>query len=157
MKAGALQELADIDAMGGAVAAIGYMKSRLVDSNADRLARIESGETVVVGVNRFTTTEPSPLTTGDSLIMQSDPRAEADQCARLTQWRAQRDSDAVSKAIAALRQAAETGANIMPASIACAKAGVTTGEWGAAMRGLYGEYRAPDRRVEEPVEPHRRP
>ena len=143
LKAGALQELADIDAMGGAVAAIGYMKSRLVDSNADRLARIESGETVVVGVNRFTTTEPSPLTTGDSLIMQSDPRAEADQGARLTQWRTQRDSDTVSKALAALRQAAQTGANIMPASIACAKAGVTTGEWAAAMRGLYGEYRAP--------------
>jgi (2R)-ethylmalonyl-CoA mutase len=75
--------------------------------------------------------------------MQSDPRAEADQCARLTQWRTQRDSDTVSKALAALRQAAQTGANIMPASIACAKAGVTTGEWAAAMRGLYGEYRAP--------------
>ena len=143
LKTGALQELAHIDAMGGAVAAIAYMKSRLVEANSDRLARIESGETTVVGVNRFTTSEPSPLTTGDSLIMQSDPRAEADQIARLTQWRSQRDSARVTTALAALRHAAQTGENIMPASIACARAGVTTGEWGAAMRSLYGEYRAP--------------
>ncbi len=143
LKAQALEELAHIDAMGGAVAAIAYMKSRLVDSNADRLARIESGATTVVGVNRFTTTEPSPLTTGDGLIMQADPKAEADQCARLALWRSQRDPAKVGAALAALRQAAETGANIMPASIQCAKAGVTTGEWGAAMRALYGEYRAP--------------
>ncbi len=143
LKAEALQELADIDAMGGAVAAIGYMKSRLVESNADRLARIESGATTVVGVNRFTTSEPSPLTTGDSLIMQSDPQAEADQCTRLTAWRAARNSDAVTKALAALRQAAQKDQNIMPASIACAKAGVTTGEWALAMRALFGEYRAP--------------
>ncbi|MBA3911464.1 MAG: protein meaA [Rhodobacter sp.] len=143
LKAGALEELAHIDAMGGAVAAIAYMKSRLVDSNADRIARIESGETTVVGVNCFTTSEPSPLTTGDGLIMQADPLAEADQIARLTQWRASRDADAVTASLAALRQAAQTGANIMPASIRCAKAGVTTGEWGAAMRALYGEYRAP--------------
>jgi ethylmalonyl-CoA mutase len=143
LKQGALQELAHIDAMGGAVAAIGYMKSRLVEANSDRLAKIESGETTVVGVNRFTTTEPSPLTTGDSLIMPSDPAAEADQIARLTRWRAQRDPVSVANAIAALRQAAQSGANIMLASIQCAKAGVTTGEWGAAMRTLYGEYRAP--------------
>jgi ethylmalonyl-CoA mutase len=143
LKAQALEELAHIDAMGGAVAAIAYMKSRLVESNADRIARIESGATTVVGVNRFTTTEPSPLTTGDGLIMQSDPKAEADQCARLAQWRSQRDATKVAQALAALRQAATTGANIMPPSIQCAKAGVTTGEWGAAMRALYGEYRAP--------------
>jgi (2R)-ethylmalonyl-CoA mutase len=143
LKAGALEELAQIDAMGGAVAAIAYMKSRLVEANADRLARIETGETTVVGVNRFTTTEPSPLTTGDGLIMQADPKAEADQCARLTQWRAARDPDKVTRTLAALRQAAQTGENIMPASIACAKAGVTTGEWAGAMRALYGEYRAP--------------
>jgi ethylmalonyl-CoA mutase len=139
----AREELAHIDAMGGAVAAIAYMKSRLVEANADRLARIESGETTVVGVNRFTASEPSPLTTGDSLIMQADPLAEADQCARLIQWRATRDAARVAEVLAALRQAAQSGANIMPASIACAKAGVTTGEWGAAMRALYGEYRAP--------------
>ncbi len=143
LKAQAREELAHIDAMGGAVAAIAYMKSRLVDSNADRIARIESGQTTVVGVNRFTTTEPSPLTTGDGLIMQSDPKAEADQCARLAQWRSQRDATHVAQALTALRHAAKTGANIMPPSIQCAKAGVTTGEWGAAMRALYGEYRAP--------------
>ncbi len=143
LKRGALDELAQIDAMGGAVAAIGYMKSRLVEANAERLSRIESGETTVVGVNRFTTTEPSPLTTGDSLIMQSDPKAEADQCTRLTQWRITRNAAKTQAAIAALRQAAQAGENIMPASIQCAKAGVTTGEWAAAMRALYGEYRAP--------------
>ena len=143
LKAGALEELGRIDAMGGAVAAIGYMKSRLVEANADRLARIESGDTTVVGVNRFTSSEPSPLTTGDSLTMQADPTAEADQCARLARWRATRDAGAVKAALARLATAARTDENIMPASIACAKAGVTTGEWGGAMRALYGEYRAP--------------
>ncbi len=143
LQSSALAELAHIDAMGGAVAAIAYMKSRLVEANADRLAKIESGATTVVGVNRFTTTEPSPLTTGDGLIMQADPRAEADQCTRLAEWRATRDRVKVTEALAALTQAAQSGANIMPASIICAKAGVTTGEWGGAMRALYGEYRAP--------------
>ncbi|CAN1571680.1 Sbm Methylmalonyl-CoA mutase, N-terminal domain/subunit [Paracoccaceae bacterium] len=143
LKSGALEELAHIDAMGGAVAAISYMKSRLVEANADRLARIETGETTVVGVNRFTTSEPSPLTTGDRLIMQADPLAEADQCARLAAWRVERDAARVTAALAALRQAAKDGSNIMPVSIQCAKAGVTTGEWAAAMRSLYGEYRAP--------------
>ena len=143
LKAGALEELAHIDAMGGAVAAIAYMKSRLVESNAERLAKIESGATTVVGVNRFTTTEPSPLATGEGAIMQADPKAEADQCARLAQWRSTRDSAKVATALAALHEAALRNTNIMPASIACAKAGVTTGEWGGAMRSLYGEYRAP--------------
>jgi ethylmalonyl-CoA mutase len=143
LKAGALEELAHIDAMGGAVAAIAYMKSRLVEANAERLARIESGETTVVGVNRFTTSEISPLATGEGAIMQADPMAEADQCSRLAAWRAGRDPAAVTEALAALRQAAKDGTNIMPASILCAKAGVTTGEWGGAMRALYGEYRAP--------------
>ena len=143
LKSGALEELAHIDAMGGAVAAISYMKSRLVEANADRLARIETGETTVVGVNRFTTSEPSPLTTGDRLIMQADPLAEADQCARLAAWRAERDAARVTAALAAVRQAAKDGSNIRPVSIQCAKAGDTTGEWAAAMRSLYGEYRAP--------------
>ncbi|MDP3261835.1 MAG: methylmalonyl-CoA mutase family protein [Tabrizicola sp.] len=143
LKDGARDELARIDAMGGAVAAIDHMKSRLVEANADRIARIESGETTVVGVNRFTTTEPSPLTTGDGLIMQADPEAEADQIARLQAWRAARDSAAVAKALTALRQAAATAQNIMPASIAAAKAGVTTGEWAAVIRAAFGEYRAP--------------
>jgi (2R)-ethylmalonyl-CoA mutase len=143
LKQGALEELAHIDAMGGAVAAIAYMKGRLVEANAERLARIESGATTVVGVNKFTTTEPSPLATGEGAIMQADPKAEADQCARLAAWRSQRDPDAVAKALVALQKAAQSGENIMPASILCAKAGVTTGEWGGAMRSLYGEYRAP--------------
>ena len=143
LKDGARAELAQIDAMGGAVAAIDYMKGRLVDSNADRIARIESKETTVVGVNRFTTTEASPLTTGDGSIMQADPKAEADQIARLQAWRAARDDAAVKSALAALRQAAEQGDNIMPPSIAAAKAGVTTGEWAAVIRAAFGEYRAP--------------
>ena len=143
LKDGARAELAQIDAMGGAVAAIDYMKSRLVEANADRIARIEAGETTVVGVNRFTTTEPSPLTTGEGSIMQADPAAEADQIARLRQWRADRDDAAFKAALAALRQAAESGKNIMPPSIAAAKAGATTGEWAAVIRAAFGEYRAP--------------
>ena len=143
LKDGARAELAQIDAMGGAVAAIDYMKSRLVEANAERLAKIETKETTVVGVNRFTTTEPSPLTTGDGSIMEADPEAEADQIARLTAWRATRDAAAVKAALAALAEACAMGSNVMPASIACAKAGVTTGEWGAVVRRAFGEYRAP--------------
>ena len=143
LKANARDELAHIDAMGGAVAAIGYMKSRLVEANADRIGRIEAGQTTVVGVNRFTTTEPSPLTTGDGLVMQADPQAEADQIARLETWRGARRSAAIEAALAALRSAAQGRANIMPASIAAAKAGVTTGEWAAVIRETFGEYRAP--------------
>ena len=143
LKDGARAELALIDQMGGAVAAIAYMKGRLVEANADRIARIESKETTVVGVNRYTTTEPSPLTTGDGSIMMADPAAEADQIARLTAWRVARDEQAVTNALAALRHAAQTGANIMPASITAARAGVTTGEWGGVIRAAFGQYRAP--------------
>jgi (2R)-ethylmalonyl-CoA mutase len=143
LKDGARAELAQIDAMGGAVAAIDYMKGRLVEANSERLARIESKETTVVGVNRFTTSEPSPLTTGDGSIMMADPQAEADQIARLHAWRGARSSAAVEAALAALRSDAQSGANIMPASIAAARAGVTTGEWGAVIRAAFGEYRAP--------------
>ena len=143
LKQGARAELAQIDAMGGAVAAIDYMKGRLVEANAERIGRIETRETVVVGVNRWTEAAPSPLTSGDGSIMQADPAAEADQIARLTAWRAARDPAAVARALDALRQAAATGANVMPASIAAAKAGVTTGEWGAMVRQAFGEYRAP--------------
>lgn len=143
LKEGARAELAQIDAMGGAVAAIDYMKSRLVEANADRISRIETNETTVVGVNRFTTTEPSPLTTGDGSIMAADPAAEADQIARLQAWRAGRDAQAVTAALSALAQACKDGTNVMPASIACARAGVTTGEWGAVVRTAFGEYRAP--------------
>ncbi|MCR8725937.1 protein meaA [Frigidibacter sp. ROC022] len=143
LKEGARAELAQIDAMGGAVAAIEHMKSRLVESNAARIASIESGATTVVGVNRWQEAEPSPLTTGDGAIMQADPAAEADQIARLTEWRSGRDPQAVAAALATLRDAAASGANIMPPSIAAARAGVTTGEWGAVIRAAFGEYRAP--------------
>ncbi len=143
LKDGARQELAQIDAMGGAVAAIEYMKSRLVEANADRISRIESKETTVVGVNRWVETTPSPLTAGDGSVMAADPKAEADQIARLTQWRSARDAAKVGSALTALRQACATNTNIMPASIACARAGATTGEWGATIRAAFGEYRAP--------------
>ena len=143
LKEGARAELAQIDAMGGAVAAIDYMKGRLVEANAERIGKIETKETVVVGVNRWTEAAPSPLTAGEGAIMVVDAAAEADQIARLQQWRAGRDETRVQSALAALRQAAASGANIMPASIAAAKAGCTTGEWGAMVRGAFGEYRAP--------------
>ncbi len=143
LKAGARAELANIDAMGGAVEAIDYMKARLVESNADRLNRIEKGETVVVGVNRFTTTEPSPLTAGEGGILVVDPAVEEDQIARLNDWRTARDAEAVQAALAALREAARKGANIMGPSIAAAKAGVTTGEWAEEMRRVHGTYRGP--------------
>ena len=143
LRTGARDELARIDAMGGAIEAIGYMKGALVTANAARLGRIESGETVVVGVNRYVEAEPSPLATGDGGVMSADPAAEAAQIAGLAAWRADRDPAAVSAALDALRAAARDGSNIMPPSIAAAKAGVTTGEWGAAMREIFGEYRAP--------------
>ncbi len=143
LKEGARAELALIDGMGGAVQAIEYMKGRLVEANSERITRIEDGETVVVGVNRFTTTEPSPLTTGEDSIMTVDAAVEADQIDRLQAWRAARDEAAVQDALADLRAAAASGANIMPPSIAAAKAGATTGEWGAVVRAAFGEYRAP--------------
>ncbi len=143
LKAGARAELAQIDAMGGAVAAIDYMKSRLVNSNAERIARIESRETTVVGVNRWTEAAPSPLTAGDGSIMQADPKAEQDQIDLLQSWRATRDEPRVQAALTQLRADAAAGVNIMPASLACARAGATTGEWGTMVRTAFGEYRAP--------------
>ena len=143
LKDGARAELANLDSMGGAISSIEYMKSRLVDSNAERLNRIEAGETTVVGVNKFTTTEPSPLTTGDGGIMVVDPAVEQEQIDRLNDWRAQRDEAAVTKALAALRDAARSGANVMEPSIAAAKAGATTGEWAEQMRQVHGTYRGP--------------
>nr|WP_323776615.1 protein meaA [Amylibacter sp.] len=143
LKQGARDELAQIDGMGGAVAAIEYMKGRLVDSNSARLGRIETGETTVIGVNKFTTGAESPLTAGDGAIMVVDKAAEADQIQRLNDWRASRDEGAVQAALSDLRQAAKDGTNVMPASIAAAKAGATTGEWGTAIRAVFGEYRAP--------------
>ena len=143
LKEGARAELALLDNMGGAIDAIDYMKSRLVESNSDRLGRIEAGETVVVGVNKWQQGEPSPLMTGDGGIMVVDPAVEADQIARLNDWRAARDDAAVKQALADLRKAAAEGLNVMPASVAAAKAGVTTGEWAAQMRAVHGEYRGP--------------
>ena len=143
LKDEARHELASLDALGGAIEAIGYMKSRLVESNTQRLNKIASKETTVVGVNKFTTGEPSPLTAGDGGIMTVDPAVEQDQVDRLNAWRSARDDASVATALRSLRAAARAGENIMPASIAAAKAGVTTGEWAAQMRLIYGEYRGP--------------
>jgi (2R)-ethylmalonyl-CoA mutase len=143
LKDGARHELANLDGMGGAIKSIEYMKSRLVDSNAERLNKIERNETVVVGVNKFRNGEPSPLTAGEGGIMVVDPAVEQDQINRLAAWRENRDQSAVDAALTMLRNAAKNGDNIMPASIAAAKAGVTTGEWAAQMRAVFGEYRGP--------------
>jgi (2R)-ethylmalonyl-CoA mutase len=143
LKNGARAELARIDEMGGAVAGIDYMKSTLVQSNTARLGRIEAGETTVVGVNKFIEGEPSPLVDEQGGIMVVDPAVEQDQITRLTAWKEARDERAVEAALAAVEAAARDGSNIMPPSVAAAKVGVTTGEWGAAMRKVFGEYRAP--------------
>jgi (2R)-ethylmalonyl-CoA mutase len=143
LKDGARAELANLDAMGGAIAAIDYMKGRLVEANADRVNAIERGETVVVGVNKYTQSEPSPLMGEDGGIMVVDPAVEEDQIARLRAWREARDEDAVQAALVELRAAAKEGRNIMHASIAAAKAGATTGEWAGEMRLAHGEYRGP--------------
>ena len=145
LKTEAREELKRIEDMGGAVAAVetGYMKQRLVESNTARLEAIERGEQVVVGVNKYLETEPSPLTGGIASIMTVSEEAEHGQIERLKAWRAQRDNGQVAEALAALKRAATEGSNIMPPSIACAKAGVTTGEWGWTLREAFGEYRAP--------------
>ena len=143
LKDGALAELALIDSMGGAVEAIEYMKSRLVESNAARISQIESGEMTVVGVNAYQTGEPSPLTTGKDAVMNVDPATEVEQIEHLHNWRANRNQEAAQTSLNALRKAALDGSNIMPPSIAAAKAGVTTGEWGDIVRQAFGQYRGP--------------
>lgn len=145
LKEQAREELSRIDAMGGAIAAVesSYMKQRLVESNTRRLKAIESGDMTVVGVNAFTEAEPSPLTTGEGSIMTVDERFEKAQIEALNAWRQNRDAAAVDKALAELASAAREDRNIMEPSIACAHAGVTTGEWAQALREIYGEYRAP--------------
>ena len=145
LKEETLAEMARIDEMGGAVAAIesAYMKQRLVESNLKRLSAIESGEQTVVGVNAFTEAEASPLSTGAGSIMTVDAGVESGQIARLNAWRAARDAAAVKKALAELASAAKEDRNVMPASIACAQVGVTTGEWTDTLRAVFGEYRAP--------------
>jgi (2R)-ethylmalonyl-CoA mutase len=145
LKREAKEELARIEQMGGAVAAVesSYMKSKLVESNTARLESIERGEQIVVGVNKFIEAEPSPLSTGEGAILTVPHEVEAEQIERLNAWRATRDANAVAVALKELRAAAAEGRNVMPPSIAAAKAGVTTGEWGAALREAFGEYRAP--------------
>jgi (2R)-ethylmalonyl-CoA mutase len=145
LKDEARAELAKIEAMGGAVAAVeaSYMKQRLVESNLRRIAAIEAGEQMVVGVNAFTDAEPSPLSTGAGAILTVDASVEREQIEALQAWRARRDNAVATAALDALRSAAKEGRNIMEPSIACAHAAVTTGEWGQALREIYGEYRAP--------------
>jgi (2R)-ethylmalonyl-CoA mutase len=135
-------ELDDVLAAGGAFEAIDELKARLVRSQAERTQRIETGDLKVVGVNCFTETEPSPLTTEES-IMKVDPAVEAEMKADVAEWRAARDNDAVRKALDELRRVAATDENLMPATIALAHAGGTTGEWAGALREAFGEYRAP--------------
>jgi len=145
LKQQARAEIAQIDAMGGAVAAIetGYMKSRLVESNTQRLESIESGEQVVIGVNRYLDSEPSPLLAGNDAIQLVPEHVEQDQIKRLQDWRTARDQTAVASALEGLRKAALSGSSMMEPSILAAKAGVTTGEWGEILRQSFGEYRAP--------------
>jgi (2R)-ethylmalonyl-CoA mutase len=145
LKEAAKEELAQIEKMDGVVVAVeqGYLKQQLVESNSRRVEAIERGEQIVVGVNRFVETEASPLADAAEAVVTVSPEAESGQIERLAAWRDARDAKAVAAALEALRKAAKTGGNIMPPSIACAKAGVTTGEWGFALRAAFGEYRAP--------------
>ncbi|MFY9915684.1 MAG: protein meaA [Nocardioidaceae bacterium] len=146
MVADAQVEIDRIQAMGGAVAAIesGYMKHELVASHARRRARIEAGEDQVIGVNAFVETEPSPLTADlDTVIQAAEPEAEAAAVASTVEWRAERDEAGAQQAIERLRAEAKTTANLMPATLTAARAGVTTGEWAGALRDVFGEYRAP--------------
>jgi ethylmalonyl-CoA mutase len=142
---GARAEIAHVTELGGAVEAVDYMKGALVQSHRERWSRIESGEQTVVGMNRFDTTEPSPLTAeNDGGILVVDPAVEAERRAAVAEWRAQRDDQAVTDALARLAQAAgDPSENIMPATIAAARAGATTGEWARTLREVFGEYRAP--------------
>jgi len=145
LKAAALEELAKIDDMGGALAAVetGYMKQALVENGARRIEAIERGEQVVVGVNKFTNSEPSPLSAGDGAVVTVPDSVEIEAVARLKAWRSDRDAKAAAAALAELAASARENRNVMPASIACAKAGVTTGEWAQTLREIFGEYRAP--------------
>jgi (2R)-ethylmalonyl-CoA mutase len=142
---GAREEIDRVAELGGAVEAVDYMKSGLVESHRERWRRIESGELTVVGMNRFQETEPSPLTAAeDGGILVVDPAVERERREALEAWRAQRDDEAVRAALDELARVAQDDAeNIMPASIAAARAGVTTGEWAQTLRDVFGEYRAP--------------
>jgi (2R)-ethylmalonyl-CoA mutase len=141
---GARAELGKVQELGGAIAAVesGYLKSALVGSLVEHRRRIESGESVVVGVNRFQETEPSPLT-GAGAIEQVDPAVEKHAAEAVREWRAARDPSAVTEALARLKKAATTQENLMPSTLDCVSAGVTTGEWAGVLREVFGEYRAP--------------
>jgi (2R)-ethylmalonyl-CoA mutase len=144
--ADARAEIDRIQAMGGAVAAVesGYMKQELVSAHAARRARIENGEDIVVGVNKFETTEPSPLTADlDAAIQTADPEAERQALASVEAWKAERDEERVQAALEALAEDAKTGTNLMAATLEAARAGATTGEWAGTLRAVFGEYRAP--------------
>jgi (2R)-ethylmalonyl-CoA mutase len=145
LKAKARTELATIDAMGGAIQAVenGFMKRALVESNARRIRGIEKGSQVVVGVNRWGESEPSPLTAGEGTVLTVPEQIEIEAIARIRDWRSKRDAKAADAALDGLASAAKEGRNIMELSIACAKAGVTTGEWGETLREIFGQYRAP--------------
>jgi (2R)-ethylmalonyl-CoA mutase len=137
-------EVDKVQGMGGAIEAVDYMKTALVGSHAERRRRIEEGRDVVVGVNRFTTTEPNPLLADiDGAIMTVDPEVEGHAIEAIREWRAARDATAVDDSLVALRDAAKTDGNLMAATLVCARAGVTTGEWAGALREVFGEYRAP--------------
>ncbi|MET0839431.1 MAG: methylmalonyl-CoA mutase family protein, partial [Marmoricola sp.] len=139
-------EMDRVQAMGGAIQAVesGYMKQQLVSSHAARRAAIENGQDIVVGVNRFETTEPSPLTADlDTAIQAADPEAERSAIAALEEWRGRRDQTEVDRALEALTAAAKTDTNLMEATLVAARAGATTGEWAGALREVFGEFRAP--------------
>jgi ethylmalonyl-CoA mutase len=141
---GARAEMAIVAEHGGAVKAVDYMKAALVDSHRERLRRIEHGEQIVVGLNRYEDSEPSPLLQGaDGGILTVDPEVEAQQREAVVQWRASRDQAAVDAALEELARVAQSDENIMPATIAAAKAGATTGEWSQTLRDAFGEFRAP--------------
>lgn len=141
---GARAEIDRVQEMGGAIAAVDYMKSELVSSHAARRARIESGEEIIVGVNKFESTEPSPLTADlDGAIMAADPEAERTARASVEAWKQQRDESEVAAALEALAAAATTDANLMAPTLVAARAGATTGEWAATLREVFGEYRGP--------------
>ncbi|KAA1420827.1 protein meaA [Nocardioides humilatus] len=144
LKAGARAEMDRVQAMGGAMGAVDYMKSELVSSHARRRARIEAGEEIIVGVNKFETTEPSPLTANlDDAIMTADPKADEAARASVVAWKGQRDETEVAAALAQVVEDAKSGANLMPATLAAARAGATTGEWAGTLREVFGEFRAP--------------
>jgi ethylmalonyl-CoA mutase len=141
---GARAEMAIVAEHGGAVAAVDYMKAALVDAHRERIRRIEAGEHVVVGLNRYVETEPSPLVAGaDGGILTVDPAQEAEQRAAVAAWRAERDAGAVEAALVELRRVAASDENVMEATLAAARAGATTGEWAEALRESFGEFRAP--------------